>query len=163
MTETRKIYRSKTDRVLLGVAGGLGEYFEVDPIIVRLIFVLLTIWGGAGILFYIIAAVVIPEAPKADGKNKDVEEGEVVSDQTEKIKKDAEEFSQKAKVAAQAIASDYQKKPNRGSQLFGLILLGLGVFFLVQMYVPWFSLSKLWPLLIIFIGLALLVNVRKED
>jgi phage shock protein C len=160
MTKEKKLYRSRKDRVILGVAAGLGDYFDVDPIIVRLIFVLLTIWGGAGLLFYIVAAIVIPEAPKA-GKD-DVEEGEVVDDPTEKIKKDAKEFSEKTKAAAQDIASNWEKKPNRGGQIFGLIVLFLGLTLLSQMFIPWFSWDRIWPVLLIVIGIVLIVNPRRK-
>lgn len=59
----RKLYRSKDDRVLGGVAAGLGQYFNIDPTIVRLAFVVLTLWGGTGIVLYLITWVVVPEAP----------------------------------------------------------------------------------------------------
>lgn len=58
-----RLYRSRTDRVLGGVAAGLGHYFNIDPTIVRLAWVLLTLWGGAGVVLYIIAWVIVPEHP----------------------------------------------------------------------------------------------------
>lgn len=58
-----KLYRSRTDRMLAGVCGGLGEYFGVDSSLVRLALVMLVVFGGTGILAYIIAWIVIPEAP----------------------------------------------------------------------------------------------------
>ena len=59
----KKLYKSKTDRKLFGVCGGVAEYFNVDPTIVRLFAVLATLFVGGGILAYIIAAIVIPERP----------------------------------------------------------------------------------------------------
>lgn len=59
----RKLYRSREDRVLGGVAAGLGDYFGIDPTIVRLAWVLLTLWGGAGLVLYFIAWVLVPEHP----------------------------------------------------------------------------------------------------
>jgi phage shock protein C len=53
--------RSKTDRVLFGVSGGLGRYLGIDPIIIRIAFVLLVFFGGSGLLLYLIGLVVIPE------------------------------------------------------------------------------------------------------
>lgn len=58
-----KLYRSKNQRVLAGVCGGLAEYFTVDPTIVRLLWILITFLGGAGIIGYIIALIIIPENP----------------------------------------------------------------------------------------------------
>lgn len=60
--ENRKLYKSATDRKLFGVCGGLAEYFQVDATLVRLGMVLLALFG-AGIVFYIVAAIVMPEHP----------------------------------------------------------------------------------------------------
>lgn len=159
MAETKKLYRSRKDRVLLGVAGGIGEYFEIDPIIVRLIFVLLTLWGGVGLVLYIIAAIIIPEAPT--GKKDDIEEGEVVEDKTKKMKDDAKEFSEKTKAAAQDIASDWNRRPRRGGQIFGIIILFIGLSLLSQFFFPWFSWDHIWPVLLILLGLVLILNPRR--
>lgn len=58
-----KLYRSKRNRILAGVCGGIGEYFSVDPTIVRLLWLLISITGGAGVIAYIIAWIIIPEEP----------------------------------------------------------------------------------------------------
>ncbi|MFT4105799.1 MAG: PspC domain-containing protein [Lacrimispora sp.] len=56
----KKLYRSDTDKMLCGVCGGIAEYFNVDATLIRLLWALLTCMGGAGIIAYIIAAVIIP-------------------------------------------------------------------------------------------------------
>ena len=62
--ETKKLYRSNTDKMIAGVCGGLGKYFGVDPTLIRLIFALLVVFGvGSGILLYIILAIVMPLEP----------------------------------------------------------------------------------------------------
>ena len=58
----KRLYRSKKDKMLAGVCGGLAEYFDVDPSLVRLATVLLCLYAGTGLLVYIIAAIIIPEA-----------------------------------------------------------------------------------------------------
>lgn len=58
--EPKKLFKSRTNRVLCGVCGGLGEYFNIDPTIIRLLFVLLG-FTVTGIIVYIIAAIVVPE------------------------------------------------------------------------------------------------------
>lgn len=63
-TEPRRLYRSNTDSVVAGVAGGLGEYFAIDPIWIRIGFVLLTIGGGAGVLIYLVMWLLVPKAPE---------------------------------------------------------------------------------------------------
>jgi len=65
MAKVKRLYRSGRNRVLVGICGGLGDYFDVDPTIVRLIWVILTLISfGMGILAYLIAWVIIPKNPK---------------------------------------------------------------------------------------------------
>lgn len=58
--EYRKLYKSR-NRMLCGVCGGIGEYFNIDPTVIRLLWIIFSVIGGCGILAYIIAAIVIPE------------------------------------------------------------------------------------------------------
>ncbi|HBB13227.1 MAG: PspC domain-containing protein [Treponema sp.] len=57
---SKKLYKSNSDKKLAGVCGGIAEYFDVDSTIIRLAWVLFTLAGGAGLLAYIIAAIVMP-------------------------------------------------------------------------------------------------------
>ena len=59
----KKLYRSKTDKKLAGVCGGLAKYFGMDSTVVRLIVAALVIFGGLGLLGYLIAALIIPVEP----------------------------------------------------------------------------------------------------
>jgi phage shock protein C len=58
-----RLQRSRTERIIGGVCGGLAEYFNVDPVLVRIIFVVITLMGGAGALLYVILWAVVPLAP----------------------------------------------------------------------------------------------------
>jgi len=58
---SKKLYRSKKDKKIAGVCGGIAEYFDVDPTLVRVFTVLTLLLGGAGVVAYIIAWIVIPE------------------------------------------------------------------------------------------------------
>jgi len=60
--EMKKLYKSKNDRMICGVCGGLAEYLHMDPTIVRLLMVLIGFTGG-GVIAYLVAAIVIPEQP----------------------------------------------------------------------------------------------------
>lgn len=62
----KKLYRSETDRRIAGVCGGIAEYFGIDSTIVRLIWVFVALWFGAGLIAYLIAALVIPMYPRVD-------------------------------------------------------------------------------------------------
>lgn len=61
----RRLYRSKSERILGGVCGGLGEYLDVDPTVVRLVFILLAILGGHGVLAYLILLLIMPSEDQA--------------------------------------------------------------------------------------------------
>ncbi len=61
--EPKKLYRSRIDRKLAGVCGGLGKFLNLDATVIRLILVILCLAGGSGVLIYIIAALIIPEEP----------------------------------------------------------------------------------------------------
>ena len=59
----KRIYRSKTDKIIGGVCGGIGKYFTVDPVLIRLIMLILVLITGFGLLGYIIAWIIIPTEP----------------------------------------------------------------------------------------------------
>ena len=62
---TKRLYRSRENKVIAGIFGGLGEYFDIDPTVLRLIFLVLVILTAVfpGILFYILARLIVPEKP----------------------------------------------------------------------------------------------------
>jgi phage shock protein C len=64
MTMDKKLRRSKNDAMIAGVAGGIAEYFNVDPVLIRLAFVLTAVLGGPGLLIYIIMWIIMPESDK---------------------------------------------------------------------------------------------------
>ena len=65
--EYKRLYKSSTDKAIFGVCGGIAEYFGIDSLIVRLVLVLFTLAFGAGLLFYIIAALIMPKRPEDGG------------------------------------------------------------------------------------------------
>ena len=64
MAKPKRLYRSKKERMIAGVCGGIAEYFNVDPTLIRLIWVATLFMGGTGIIAYIIAWIIIPKNPK---------------------------------------------------------------------------------------------------
>jgi phage shock protein C len=62
-SEIRRIYRSREDRMIGGVCGGLGDYLSIDPTLVRLLFVLFVFTCGSSLLAYLIMLIIIPEEP----------------------------------------------------------------------------------------------------
>ena len=63
MDSTRKLYRSKTDRKVAGVCGGLAQYFNIDPTLIRVLFVVLAILGGSGLVLYLALWIIVPTEP----------------------------------------------------------------------------------------------------
>ena len=63
MDPTRKLYRSKTNRQVAGVCGGLAEYFNLDTTLIRVLFVVLAVLGGSGVVLYIALWIIVPREP----------------------------------------------------------------------------------------------------
>lgn len=133
MTNYNRLYRSTSDKVIGGVAGGLGDYLNIDPVIVRIIFVLLAIFGGSGVLVYIILWIVVPEKPFVFGK-VEVEEpdGETVTGIVE------------------------EKSRTNSSLIAGIILIAFGLLFLIDRLMPMYHIWDFWPLLLIGAGVLLI-------
>jgi phage shock protein C len=63
MDPTRKLYRSRTNRKLAGVCGGLAQYFNIDATLIRVLFVLLAVLGGSGLVLYVAMWIIVPKEP----------------------------------------------------------------------------------------------------
>lgn len=64
----KRLYRSRKDKKIAGVCAGFADYCDIDPTFVRLAMVALSIFGGGGLLFYVIAALIIPVEPEENGE-----------------------------------------------------------------------------------------------
>jgi phage shock protein C len=65
MEEPRKLYRSQNQRMLAGVCGGLAEYFNVDATLIRVLFLVLAVFGGSGLVIYVVMWLIVPDVSKA--------------------------------------------------------------------------------------------------
>lgn len=146
MPDTKRLYRSKANRVIAGVCGGLGDYFSLDPVLFRILFVALTLVGGSGILLYIVLIFVIPEEGAA---GKVTVEG-IVNEVKEGVQKTAEE-----------VKADPRWFDNRRNLVAGAIIL-VGVVALLNQFAifSWLSWNVFWPIVIIGIGVLLIVKRR---
>jgi phage shock protein C len=63
MDSTRKLYRSRTNRQLAGVCGGLAQYFNLDATLIRVLFVVLAVLGGSGLVIYLVLWIIVPREP----------------------------------------------------------------------------------------------------
>lgn len=154
----QKLYRSEKDKILFGVCGGFGEYFEVDPVLVRLVFILFALAGGGGVLLYLVLAFVIPKNPL----------GRVEVDREEKFKDFAHKAGEKIGDLAQEIGhgakarieSIKENRRERRGSFFGIILIALGLILLVNIFMPayWMGGRFFWPLIFILLGLYLIAR-----
>lgn len=130
-----RLHRSRQDRMIFGVAGGMAEWMDLDPAIVRLVWALLILAGGVGLVLYIVAAIVIPEAPL----------GVAGGVPTELAAADQVPGSQPAA----------RRGAGNSGVIFGLVLVIAGAWFLIDRYVE--NLDKSWfiPGLLIVIGVVL--------
>ena len=143
----KKLYRSRKDKVIGGVCGGIAEYFDTDPVWVRLVTVLVVLMTGVGLLVYIIAWIIVPENPNQKVGMKTAAE-KVVS----KVKAD-KKLRKTAKQGFETIKTGKQK--GDGASLFGLLIVIVGLGMLFQNIFSWFTFNYAWPLLIIVIGVYL--------
>jgi len=74
----KRLIRSRDDRMLFGVCAGLAHYLNIDPIIVRLLVVLLTLWNGIGVLAYVVLAIIMPQEPAVAPKANAFDEEEII-------------------------------------------------------------------------------------
>jgi phage shock protein PspC (stress-responsive transcriptional regulator) len=141
----KQLYRSEANRMIAGVAGGLGEYFEVDPTLIRLAFVLLTLSGGSGILIYIVLWIIIPTA--SSGRNAATHE--TMKANAKEVETKAKQFAKEAEHAAEG--ADTRMWLGAGVVILGVWLLLTNFGFLSAWFV-----GRLWPLILIIIGVVIL-------
>ena len=72
---SRKLYRSETDKMIGGVCGGLSEYFGIDSTLIRLVFALIVVYGGSGLILYVILWIVIPTESRVEISTKEKQRG----------------------------------------------------------------------------------------
>lgn len=153
----KRLYRSRRDRVILGVAGGLADYFEVDVAIIRLLWVLLAFAAGPGtLLVYLVAGLIIPEEPLAP-------RAEVVTDLPgtsaagSDIDRELEELARASGTTVAAGPAGGERPANkrrdaRSNLILGVILTVFGALLLAHNLFRWLDLQRFWPVLIIIAG-----------
>jgi phage shock protein C len=160
--ESKRLYRSQSDRKFAGVAGGLAEYFVMDPLLIRLAFVILTLAGGGGVLIYIVLWIVTPENPVRISAtvNQQDQPFQQSSQGASGGTSEASNFtSDTAKTDISSSTSTPQaQERNKGSLIGGLVLITLGALFLADELIPQVNFGDLWPVILIVIGVGLLIN-----
>lgn len=135
-----RLYRSETDRVIAGVAGGLAEYFSVDAALVRLAFLVLIFTAFSGPLLYLLMWIVIPTESMV---------------KTKKQVKTGTETKGKAKEVDSEVLTQEPPKSSQQRHLFAKAFIIFGIILLLYNFgwLDWIEAGKLWPVVLIVIGL----------
>lgn len=138
MSEAR-LTRSETDKMIAGVCGGLATYLNIDPVLVRLAFVILLFASGIGIPLYFIMWVIMPRTDTAGQPNAEI------------IQKNFAEMGEKVTSGVGSVGNP---------STVGVILILLGAYFLFTTlgWLNWFNGGLFWPLLIIVLGGYLIIR-----
>jgi phage shock protein C len=138
----KRVYRSTTEKMIAGVAGGIAEYFEVDPVIVRAAFIILAFFNGIGIIGYIVCIFIIPKAPV-------------------QIKSGfGQEATQEVNAGIQPVDPEHRKEGRR--RVFGFVLVAIGVLFLLKTYFSIIDLETIFPVLLIIGGIWMISHQTRK-
>lgn len=137
----KKLYRNKHDKMIGGVASGLADYFEVDPLIIRALFIIITIAYGIGIIAYIVLWIIVPAN---DFDNIDNFGTYNNANFDNKIRED--EFDN----------IDYTNKKNDRKLLGGIVLIVIGFLLFLNEILPGFDFEFIVPIILIIIGVSIL-------
>ncbi len=136
---TKKLYRSYIDRKIAGVCGGIAEYFDIDPVLVRALFIITTISYAVGFIAYIVLWIIVPERPKP-----------IFSSDFIPV---VEEEEQQTEINSNKLQS---------RTILGIILLVLGVLFFINEFFPIWDRGIFFSIILIIIGVLLLITKKSE-
>ena len=156
----RRLYRSRTDTVIGGVAAGLAHYLNADPALVRIAWaILVPLTGGAALLAYIVAWIVVPEEPATAAPFVAPVEGATPGTG------DPAAVGVETPGAGWAPPEPVRRggSPGNAALVVGAGLVILGLWFLLREYLPDFNWGLVWPILIVGIGVLILVNATRRN
>lgn len=140
----RRLYRSRTDTVIGGVAAGLANYLSTDPALVRVGWVVLAlVTNGVGVLAYLVCWVAIPEEPKVATEPAIGPDGEPMP-------------------VVESAPAPVERREGRAGVVVGVGLVLLGVWFLAREYLPPINWNLIWPVVLIGIGALILITSSRR-
>jgi phage shock protein PspC (stress-responsive transcriptional regulator) len=157
--DMKKLYRSRDHRIIGGVCGGIAEYFEVDPTLIRIIFLILSFGMGSGFLIYIVLLLIVPLEPVVGSEAR----LSSVDNLTEQAKTAVEKL---ASTAENAWAHKPEEKPENEHQrdgfraIFGLVIIVLGLVALLSVFMPMPHVAwrVVWPVILVIFGLSIIAK-----
>ena len=151
---TRHLYRSRTDTVLGGVAAGVANYLNADPVLVRIAWaILVPITSGAALLAYVVAWIVIPEEPPSAASAPPSDEGAAA---------DPEVVAARMPGSSAPVTDTVPRSEGRAGLVVGIGLVLIGLWFLVREYLPPIDWSLVWPAILIGIGVLILFTSARR-
>ena len=172
---SKKLYRSRNDRMIAGVCGGLAEYFDVDSSLIRLAVLFVFLFQGVGLIAYIIAWLVMSEEPvENEYRMPDeyyIEDHKEQANQTKNENDESEDYQEsesensKYKSKREKEKEYYQQyedkktksgEDNNRRKLFAIIMIMIGSIFLIDIWVPELYWERYWPLILIAAGVLML-------
>lgn len=144
----KQLVRSETNKMVAGICGGLADYFDIDATLFRILFVVTTFLGGAGVLVYVLLWIIIPTS----------------SSQSVDPKARVTEFKNEAERFVQSTADQIRKSTQdsgshtaaRTQQLIAIALVVLGILIIVKNILPHISFTFVWPGILVLLGVWLL-------
>lgn len=151
-----RFVRIRSEGMLGGVCAGLGAYLRIDPIFVRIFFVLLAFADGVGIFAYLILWLLLPNVSGQEGQAFD-----------ETVRQNAGELAERARSLGSDFSSGFEGTHPQLPMILGAALIILGFAFLIDnLNIPWLAWVRydfLWPLLLILAGIVLLVRRARGE
>ncbi|MHB1654253.1 MAG: PspC domain-containing protein [Desulfitobacteriaceae bacterium] len=155
---TDRLYRSGSNKMLGGVCGGLAEYFNIDATLVRLIALVAMFAGGVGFLAYFAGWIIIPMDPAYRTSSL---QRPTAGNFSEEIRANVDDIKTDIHDAARNFR--LERHNGHGAKLAGIVLIGLGIMFFLDRWFPlWFSMDKMWPLVLIIIGIVIVFRGERK-
>ena len=143
----KNLQRSRDKKVFAGIAGGLGNYLDIDPVIIRIVFVLITIFHGFGLLVYIIMWIVIPEEPFNNS---------FFQNNTGEAENLGETIDEEPGIFNASVSN--KSTSSNGRIIVGAVLIFIGIIFLAEKMFPFFDFEFVFAIGMIALGASLIFN-----
>jgi phage shock protein PspC (stress-responsive transcriptional regulator) len=168
MLVNRRLYRSATDRKIGGVAAGTATYFDIDPSISRVLWLLLAIFtGGAFVIVYLVMWAIVPEEPWTPPVSSATAAAPAATGAADGTPETADTDATDVPAPAPPPTSTWNASTPVGSGpspqvIFGAILILIGGWFLAQQFFPALNFGTIWPIGLVVIGVVVLVSALRR-
>lgn len=144
MNGQRQLRRSHDDRIVAGLCGGLGDFFDLDPVFFRIAFVLLAFAGGGGLVLYLVLTLVVPAEGRDGAGTRDT------------MRRGAEDLADSVRDVTEGLRGGADGDRRRKTAAILLILVGAILLFQNLDWLDWLDAGWIWPVLLIGLGIWLL-------